>query len=242
MSDRLSRSEVKRDELSEGLSASFEYTRSHWNQILTVVGAVAVVVLGAVSWRAYSSSSGERANVALDRALRVYNAPIDAAAAKPNDELAPSFGTEDQRRAESRRRFEDLAKHHGGSPAGALADVYLGRLALERGETAEAAKAWRAYLAKNQEGMLAAAVTLDLARLDRSEGRAEQAAKDLEALLAKPQKAAPDDALLYELGVTWKQLGRAEDARRNFQRIVDEFPRSSYRSAAQQELSQAGIG
>ena len=242
MSDRLSRKEVKRDELTEGLEASFAYTRRHLNQMLTAIAAVAVVVLAVFSWRAYASSSGERANEALDRALRVYSAPIDAAASKPQDALAPSFANDDQRRARARQLFEELAKGHGGSPAGALAQVYLGRLALERGDTAEAAKAWRTYLEKNDEGMVAAAVALDLARLDRSEGRAEQAVKDLEELLAKPLKAVPDDALLYELGVTLKQLGRSEDARRNFQRIIDEFPRSSYRGAAQQELSQTAIG
>jgi tetratricopeptide (TPR) repeat protein len=239
MSDRLSRSEVKRDELTEGLEASIEYARRNVRRVLTIISVVIVVGAAFLAWRAWGAKSGAGANAALDAAIRVYGAPIQADA-KPDDPNQPSFATEEARRAKARQLFESLASRHASTPAGNTAWVYLGRLALERGEADAAAKAWRDYLAHEDEGMLAAAVTLDLVRLDRSQGRGEQAAKDLEALLAKPTKPVPDDALLYELGVTLKGLGRNEDARRNLQRILDEFPRSSYRGAAQQELSAVG--
>jgi hypothetical protein len=43
--------------------------------------------------------------------------------------------------------------------------------------------------------------------------------------------------VLHELGVTLEQLGRPQEALQQYQKILDEYPQSAYRQAAQQRLA-----
>jgi len=241
MNQRLSRKDIKRDEFVEGLEHSVDYAREHLRLIgMIIVGilAVAGAVWGIWAWR---QSRLLAANDALAAAIRIYDAPIDAKAPKPDDADAPSFATEDARRQKAEEAFTKLAQERGGTGAGATANLYLAAMAVERGQSERARDLWQQYLKSGEKkGMLAGAVELDLVRLERSQGKADQAAQELRHMLEDPDRAAPQDAILYELAVTLQAQGKADEARANFQRIVDEFPRSPYRSDAQRQVAGGG--
>lgn len=238
MNQRLSRKEIKRDEFVEGLEHGVDYARDHLRTIgLTIVGilAVAGAVWGIVVWRQHGSYAS---NDALADAIQIYDAPIEPTSSKPNDPTEPSFASEEIRRQRAEEAFARVAKEQSGSEAGAEADLYLAAIALEQGQTNRARELWQAYLKSgSKKGMLAASVQLDLLRLDRQQGKGEQAVTELRRMLEDPDRAAPQDAILYELGLTLDASGKKDEARNSFQRIVDEFPRSPYRSEAQRKLS-----
>jgi predicted negative regulator of RcsB-dependent stress response len=236
-SNRLTRSEVKRNELTEGIEASVDFVRHYARWLVIAVGSVAILgllVLGVRQWR---QSAEERASAAFDLAQRAFAGEIVAADAKPLDPRHPSFSSDEARRARAQELFEGVRSRYGSTQAGAVASVYLGRLAVDRGDLDGARKLWSEYLERESDGMLAAAVTLDLARLWRAQGQGEKAVKELEALLATTDRVVPEDAALYELGVTLGALGRGDEGKAHLQRILSEFPRSSYREAAQREIS-----
>ena len=94
---------------------------------------------------------------------------------------------------------------------------------------------------EHSDGLLAAAARISLWNLDRQQGKAEAVAAELRALLENADRPLPEDTLLNELAKTLDQLGKPEEARAARQRILDEFPRSAYRDAAQRALGgQAG--
>src|SRR6186713_84319 len=134
MSDRITRKDIRRDEFVETLEKGVEYTQSHVKSILIAVGAL--VGLGLVAWGivAWRGSSRDKANDALADAMRVWAAPIDAAAPKPSDPATPSFATEDARRARAKELFEALAKEHAGSVAGDVGNLYLAAIAIDQGQ------------------------------------------------------------------------------------------------------------
>ena len=47
----------------------------------------------------------------------------------------------------------------------------------------------------------------------------------------------PGDGLLMQLGRASERAGRTDEARAAFQRVIDEFPESSYVMTAQQEIA-----
>jgi tetratricopeptide (TPR) repeat protein len=226
---------MRRDELVEGLNKGYEFTHDHLRQVLFALGALGAIGLLWLGYRTWAGSRQETAAVALAEAQRVYTAPLvgEAGADAPG---ALSFPTAEARRERAVELFTALRRDHRGA-AGAAAAIYLARIALEQGNAAEAERLWTAALEEDPDGMLAAPVQLDLLRLQRTQGEGEEALRALEAMLRDDRRRLPEDVVLYELGATLRGLGRGGEARAYLQRIVEEFPRSSYRSAAQQELA-----
>ncbi len=56
-------------------------------------------------------------------------------------------------------------------------------------------------------------------------------------MLAADEKLLPGDVILYELAVTYESAGREDDAQSQYQRIIEEYPQSAYRAAAQQRVA-----
>ena len=230
---------MKRDEVAEALGRTVEYSRSHSRTILLIVIgvlALAIAIAGVYIGRLHAI---ERTNEELVAAMRVYEAPIDAGSAKPDDPDEPSFATEEARRERARELFEEVRDGSGGAADVAL--VYLGQLAADGGDTATARELWRRFLDRHEDHLLAGSVRVSLIGLERSEGEAEKVAAELETMLdlSPEERPLPGDVVLYELGQTYEALGRDEDARSIYQRLVEEYPRSSYAMPARQKAGPA---
>ena len=236
---RLTRREMKRDEVAEAFGRTVEYSRSHARTILLIV--IGVVALAIAIGAAYAGRlrAIARTNEDLVAAMRVYEAPVDAEAAKPDDPHEPSFATEEARRERARELFEEVRDGSGATADVALVD--LGQLAAEGGDTAAARELWRRFLDRHEDHLLAGSVRVSLIGLDRAEGEAERVAADLETMLelSPEERPLPGDVVLYELAQTYEALGRDEDARSIYQRLVEEYPRSSFGMPAREKAGPA---
>jgi tetratricopeptide (TPR) repeat protein len=231
----LTRRELKRDEVREGMFTAVEWMGAHGRNILIGAGAVLALVVVVVLAFGFVRSRSERAQEQLAAALRVYTAPIQASNADPDNETSPSFASEEERRSRARERFTEVYERHGSTTAGRIAGVYLGEIAAREGELARARELWEGFLAKEDDDALAATVRLNLLSLDRQEKDADAVEQTLRQALEEPS-AVPADVLLYELGVTLEAAGKPEDAREVFQRLVDEHPTSSLATEARGRL------
>ena len=242
MNQRLSRKEIKQDEFVATLGRGVDYASHHTHQILMAV--VGVTVLGAllVGGRAWLQGRENRAEAALDAAIRVSQGSIDPAAPKPDDPQAPTFADAAARRTKAKAAFESVRSQHSGSTAADVAGLYLASIALEEGQPDQARTLWRGYLDENPTGFLAAGARLSLLRLDRQQGKLDDVAAELRRMLDDAKRPLPEDVVLWELAQTLKAQGKTEEARPLLQRIVDEFSRSAYRVEAQTELGPAAAG
>jgi tetratricopeptide (TPR) repeat protein len=209
--------------------------------VRTIVLAVAgVVVLGLLVW-AFTSFQGRRAaqaNEELAQAMKVYRAPIDAAAPKPDDPTSPSFKDEATRQARAKALFEKVRADYGSSDAADIAGVYLADIAVREGQPGKARELWQGYLDDHKNTLLAGEVRTNLFDLDRKQGKGEQVAQTLRGMLDQADAPLPQDVVLQELGTTLEQLKRPQEAVQYYRKIVDEYPQSPYRSAAMQRLSE----
>jgi predicted negative regulator of RcsB-dependent stress response len=237
MNQRLTRKDIKRDDFAAAVGRSVEYAESHVKTILYAVGGV--LALGAVAagvWF-FLGSRRQEANEALAAATKVYQAPIAATGAKPNDPSEPSFATEAARRARAKELLEKVRDDYGMTDAADVAGLYLAPIAADEGKLDEARKLWSDFVDEHGDSMLAGEARLNLIDLDRKQGKGEQVVQDLQAMLDKGDSPLPQDVILNELAKTLEQLHRPQEAVQNYQRILDEFPQSPYRQEAQQKVS-----
>jgi len=243
-SQRLSRKEIKHevreDAFRHAVGESYDYVRGHQRNLLFGILAAVLLIAAVVGWRMWDSRREMAASEKLGRALQVYDAPIQATGAKPDDESAPSFPDEASRRARAQKLFDELAKDYRGTGGAAGAQVYLGRMRLQAGDAAGARKIWDDFLDDHPDHMLAAAVRRTLLDLDRKEGKGEQVVQRLRADLELEKKPLPEDVILFELGTTLEQLGRRQEAADAFKRVVDEYPDSAWRTKATERLRELG--
>ena len=240
MSQRLTRKEIKRDQFRETMAQVLDFAGSHVANIVYVGVAVVVLVLASVGVFMWLQSRAAQADEALNRAIATYQALIDEDDPAPDDPRAPRFASEEARRARARELFLGVQEDYGGTDAGLLASLYLGRIALAEGDPDAARRHWEAFIEEGGDTILVAEAHLNLIALDRQEGRAEEVARRLESMLDGQDPDIPTDALLFELGTTYEELGREQEALDSYQRLVEEFGSSQYSQEAQQRLAALG--
>lgn len=240
MTTQQHRHALKRNELGEALEAGVHFAEDHLKTILWVAGGVvgaALVAWGVLAWR---GSRDARGNAALGEALRVAEAPIVSADARPGDEQSPSFPTEAARDARARELLNEVVERHGSTAAGAAARLWLAQSAFHAGDAATARGHWQAYLAAAPDGALAIAAQRSLWALDRSEGKGEAALAAIERDLERGGRKLPADVLLWELATTHEALGRAEEAAVAYRRIGEEHPNSPFADEARRLAAARG--
>lgn len=214
MSRRLTRQELKTDEVADTLASIFLYLESHMKQILAGIAAVLVLILIGTGVYLYREGRETEAQEVLAELLPPLPAP-DGTAAEP----LPT--------GESVAGLEALLDDFGGTAAARVGTGYLGSLLASEGEIEPAQEAWNDYLASGDSDLLSATVQINLWEVDRQQGMAQEVATELERRL-HGDSSLPADLLLYQLAVTYDALDDPEEARVTLQRLLDEHPTSPW--------------
>ena len=235
--ERLDRKDIRRDEFASAVGKGVVYAETHSKGLLIGIGAVVVAAILGVSIYVYMGHRAELANADLADAVKVYQAPINPAAPKPNDTKEPSFADETTRRDHARALFQAVHDHYGMSRASDVAGMYLAEIASADNKLPVARDLWSGIAKSHKGDILGSQARLNLLALDRKEGKGQQAVDELRSMVEQPDAALPQDVALFELGKTLEDLHRAPEAVQSYRRIVDEFPQSPYHQEAQQKLS-----
>ncbi len=233
MSQRLTRKEIKRDEVLETVGSFVGFLQRHGRTL--VLGVVGLMLALLVAWGVWmfrerrEAAAGERLAVAL----AAYAAPVDASDPRPDDAARPSFGDDAARKARADELFRAVREEYGGTDAADIAGAYLGGLAAAAGREDEARQHWEEFLDRQGDHLLAAQIQLNLMALDRAQGRSAKLVDRLRARLDDPREKLPKDVLLHQLGLALEELGRPAEARDAYGRLVDEHPESPLRAEAE---------
>ncbi len=238
MSSRLRRQDIKRDEVLETIGGFIGFVNAHGKAILLGIVGLIVLALAAAGYRAFSESRAAKGSDALARALSAYSAGIDAESPRPEDPVAPTFADEASRTARAKELFLEVADEFGATDAGDIAGAYLGSIAAANGDLEAARDHWQRFIERQKGHLLALEVRLNLMAVDTALGRGEELVDELRAELAGGRSELPEEVLLYQLGSTLESLGRDAEAIDIYQRLVDDFPFSSYSEGASERLTE----
>jgi TolA-binding protein len=243
MSRRLTRKQIKRDEVRESLDSVLDYLLAHRKTIGYGLLGLLAAGLAAVGVLSYLEDRESRAGEVLAQAMQVQRATIDPIAPQPEDPEAPTFADEAAREARAMELFEQIEREFGSSDAAAIASVYRAGLAARQGDYATARALWEEFVGQQENHALGAEVRLNLMALDRQQGRGEELAAEIRSMLESEPSPFPADVLLYELAKTLESLGDSE-AGEVYRRLAEEHPESSFAVEARNrsDLPASGLG
>ena len=228
MAKKITRKQLKRNDLAETMGATVDYVSHHRRGVTEgIVGAAVLVALvaGFFLLRAFRENQAGRE---LSAGLAALDTPLAGTPAGVGAQK--TFPNAAARNKEAEDHLKKAADHPG-TAAGQAANLIL----ASRGKTPNPSESF-ARAARDGKAEVAAAAELDAARLLASQGKRSEAIDRLKRAIESPSSPAPKDALLFALGEIYEESGSTSDARTAFQRLVTDYPNSPYRNDARLKL------
>jgi tetratricopeptide (TPR) repeat protein len=222
---RISRKELKRDELLEATKEAENWLEHNWRLVLQIVGVLAVVGAVVGGWFWYASVNRAKATVLLQDGLRDY-------------ERAESSGFADSASLETALTSFEAAGQKGGSASvGLVAEYYRGVTLHRLGRGDEAIPVLtRVGESSAATPSLGGSASAMLAEVYAGRGESDRAIAALEALVAADPPTYPVDQALLELAGLYAQAGDTALARETWKRIIDDFPARGAADEARRRL------
>jgi TolA-binding protein len=210
----------------------------HRSTLLKIVAVVAVLAVIAAGVMAYRTRQANSAGAALGVAMAIAEAQVLPAPTLPGATQTPGTFPTSQARAEAAiAAFRDVTTNYAGTEAARVAAFQLAGQLLAGGKAAEAEQAYAALAAEEGNTLRGQSAKLGQAEALLAAGRTDEALKIYTDLAAVRDGALPVDGLLMQLGRASQRAGKTAEARAAFQRVVDEFPESTFVSTAQQQIA-----
>lgn len=236
---RLTRKEIKRDEVLETLTSIMHWLGDNSRNILVGLGVVLLLILAGAAYYGYRQGREAEAGELLAEAVDVLAAPAGPGADGAGG--GESFVDERARAARGREILDQVRSDFSGTSAARIARVYLGELAASEGSYEVARDHWESFLEGREGDMLASTVKVNLMSLDRLEGRGQDLITRLREEVESGSSSLPQDVLLYQLALTQEHEGDTAGARDTWSRLADEHPMSPFAQEARSRSGDAGL-
>lgn len=233
---RITRKEIKRDELATTIGDLRTALEKHGRSVAIAVGALILLgcaVLGGI-W--YSRSREAEAQVELAAVYRSAGAP-----ATEDGGLAGSASTAFPTR---RAKFEDVARladvvlrDHPGSNAAKWATYFKAVAQKELGDYPAALQTLMPLAADTEDDFLSSAAKLVQAQVHEGQGDAAGALEIYATLASTASARFPADMVLMNQARVLEGQGKIDEARDIYRRLMQEYPDSPYTRGAAERVN-----
>jgi predicted negative regulator of RcsB-dependent stress response len=235
VSEHISPKELKRDRFAETVEHGAEYALTH-TRMLWITAGIAVLVLGAVlGWRFWSDQQAQKASVALEEAMKIYEARIRTAG-EPEEPGETTYLDEKNKYTDARKKFDDVAQKYSLVTQGTLARYYSALCSQHLGESEKALGALRS-LGDGSNAEIASLAKFSIAEMDIQTGKIEDAAQLLKGLAEKPTALVPRARAEMVLAELYRKTKPGE-AKKIYQQIKKEYPDTPLADEAEKRLAE----
>lgn len=188
------RQQLKHDRLTDATKETVSWAVGHQRPVF--LGAAAVVLLAAAlagGWY-YFQHRDEQAGVALGKALRTYQRPLEQPGAAPEGD-GPTFATAAERGRQAQKEFLAIADQYAHTRTAEIARFMAGVAAADAGDKATAERELKAAAESRRED-LAGLAKMALAAFYHSNGRDGDALALYDKLIEHPTASVSKAAAL----------------------------------------------
>ncbi|HUR35792.1 MAG TPA: tetratricopeptide repeat protein [Vicinamibacterales bacterium] len=235
---RTERHHLKDNELAHLTAEAAGLLQERRGPILGIIVAVIVVLAAAggyVSWRNRAES---RAASQLAAALAVEEARVGPPAAFGQAPSGLSFVSQREKSQAALTKYKEVADAFPGSDAGLFARYRQAATAMALGTPKLAIDAYQQVISQGGDSLYAQMARLGLAEAQAQSGEYDSAINTFRDLSQRKDGPLPVDGLLMRLGRTQAEAGKPTEAEQTFNKLVAEYPDSSFAADARKELDQ----
>lgn len=233
MAQHISRKELRKDGIREGIVHGAAAALAHQKQIWIYGGVVLLIILAVVGWRFYSQRQTVAAAAAFDEANKVFNARIRMTG-EPEQPGEITYIEEKNKFADAAKKFEEVAEQYSSTRPGQMAQYYAG-LSYERVANYDEALKWFGKVQSGGDAGLASLARLRTARVYEMTGKGDEAVKAYQQLISNPTTMVPKPLVMLALADHYISSNPAE-AEKLYNQVREEFPESRMAQEAQERL------
>jgi TolA-binding protein len=233
---RTERHHLKDNELAQFATAARTTVEARKNQVTGGVVAIVVILAAAVGYTAWRGRVQGRAGTLLAEAMAVQDTRVGAPEAPGSPTAGPSYPTEKEKNQAALTKLKMVADQYPSTEAGLFARFREAGVQMALGNPKEAATAYQQVLDGAGDSIYGQMARLGLAEAQVRSGEFDKAIETYKELAQRKDGPLPIDGILVQLGRTYLEAGKPSDAQQTFNRVVQEFPESSFIADARREL------
>ncbi len=236
MAEHILRRDLKKDEIREKLVLGVETVAEHQQAMWLVIAAVVVVALAVFGWNSYSRRQTAKASLALDDALKVFQARIRTAG-EPLDPTELTYLDEKNKFSDADKKFLAVSAQYGRTKPGQMAEYYAALSEVQLKNYADAEKNLNQVISGGDENLVALA-KFQLAGVYQQENKGSQAVDLYKQLSDKPSVFVPKAMAMLALADYYRKNDPAQ-ATKLYNQVKVEFPAAAEQADQGLELLNA---
>lgn len=221
MAQHILRRDLKKDEIRETMVSGLETVASHQQAMWIVIIAALVVALAVLGWNSYSRRQTAKASLALDDAMKIYQARIRAPG-EPTDPSEVTYLDEKNKFTDAEKKFKEVAATYGRTKPGQMAEYYAALSEVQLKDFPVAEKNLAQVIAGNDED-LASLARFQLAQVYEQENKGAQAVDVLKQLSDKPSVMVPKAMSMLALADYYRKTDPAQAAKL-YNQVKQDYP------------------
>ncbi len=229
---RLTRHELKQDELLSTVEEFENFAKQHYKQIITVVSGVILLAGAVFGFRFWSQHQELESNALLGMALKTFHASVGSAsvdfAGGPNP-ANQMFMTAQDKYKKALEQFDGVVRRFPSQKAAGIARYHAGLCQAELGDQAAAIKTLQ-EASRSSDQSIGSLAKLALAGELVRAGKLNEAAKLYRELQDHPTSTVPRATAMLALADAYRQ-GQPAQARQIYQQMEKEFSSNTYLAA-----------
>ena len=230
---RLTRHELKQDELLTTVEEFENFTKKHRREIILVVVGVILVAGAVYGFRFWSERQESECNALLGTALKTFHASVGSASPDlfggGQDQANPTFPTAQAKYKKALEQFDNLVRRFPRQKAAGIARYHAGLCQAELGDQAAAIKTLQ-EATRTSDQTIGSLAKLALAGELVRAGKLNDAAKLYRELQDHPTATVPRATAMLALADAYRQSQPAQ-ARKIYEQIEKEFGSNTYLAA-----------
>jgi predicted negative regulator of RcsB-dependent stress response len=226
---RLSRHELKQDELLTTVEKLENLAKEHYKEIVAAAVGVILVAGAVFGFRFWSERQESECNALLGTALKTFHASVGAASPDlfgGQDQSNSTFPTAEAKYKKALGQFDEVVRRFPRQQAAGIARYHAGLCQAELGDTAGAIRTLQ-EASRTSDSNIRSLAQLALAGELVRAGKLDDAAKIYRELQDHPTSTVPKATAMLALADAYRQ-SKPQQARQIYEQMEKEFSYNTY--------------